>query len=296
MSGQGIATVPSAPGNVIRICGQRAGDHPLDRSRVGRRVAGSGSYTVTASNGMTVSTTGATSATMTGLTNGTSYTFTVKAHNALGASPASRRRRRSLPEPGEGGGGGQTRLGQRAGRRTWIRTRPIRATHTFQVQKRSSAGTWSTVGSYRTEGTGETKSVSLAAGTYRVVVPASGAYGGATSPAVTLTNGKPFAPDLGVGLGLQQVGNRPLGQAREPTVASPSMATSCSTAIPPRPPSGPMRRVSVCPATPCRTPRRACRTTSSTSSESSLTTPRDTALHRPPSQPFPVTVPAPRAP
>jgi Zn-dependent metalloprotease len=47
-------------------------------------------YTVTASpGGMSATTTGATTATVTGLTNGTAYTFTVTATNAIGTSPRS---------------------------------------------------------------------------------------------------------------------------------------------------------------------------------------------------------------
>jgi hypothetical protein len=47
-------------------------------------------YTVTASpGGMTASTTGATTVTVTGLKNGTSYTFTVTATNAIGTSAVS---------------------------------------------------------------------------------------------------------------------------------------------------------------------------------------------------------------
>jgi hypothetical protein len=58
---------------------------------------------------------------------------------------------------------------------------------TFQVQKRTSSGTWTTLAStYRTEGTGETKSVRLPGGTYRVKVLAKYNYRGTTSAEVAL--------------------------------------------------------------------------------------------------------------
>jgi subtilisin family serine protease len=60
--------------------------------------------------------------------------------------------------------------------------------YSFRVQKRASNGTWSTLSTvYKTEGSAETKSITLGAGTFRVVVPASTGYGSKTSAAVTLT-------------------------------------------------------------------------------------------------------------
>lgn len=58
---------------------------------------------------------------------------------------------------------------------------------TFRVQKRTSAGTWTTLSAiYRTEGSAETRTINLGRGTYRVVVAAKYTFRGATSAAVTL--------------------------------------------------------------------------------------------------------------
>lgn len=59
---------------------------------------------------------------------------------------------------------------------------------TFRVQKRRSNGTWATLATvYRTYGSGETRTLNLSKGRYRVVVPAQDGYRSATSPSVTLT-------------------------------------------------------------------------------------------------------------
>jgi alpha-tubulin suppressor-like RCC1 family protein len=83
------ATVPGSPTSVAAVAGidqaTLSWTAPVDNG--GTAVSG---YTVTASpGGKTATTTGATAATVTGLTNGTAYTFTVTATNALGTSPAS---------------------------------------------------------------------------------------------------------------------------------------------------------------------------------------------------------------
>lgn len=58
----------------------------------------------------------------------------------------------------------------------------------FKVQKKSRTGTWTTLPtSYRTEGDVETKTLNLAAGTYRVVVAPKYDHAGATSGAVALS-------------------------------------------------------------------------------------------------------------
>ncbi len=81
--------VPGAPGSVTATAGdgQAVVSWTAPASDGGSPITG---YTVTASpGGRTCQTTGALSCTVTGLTNGTEYTFTVKAANAVGTGPAS---------------------------------------------------------------------------------------------------------------------------------------------------------------------------------------------------------------
>lgn len=60
--------------------------------------------------------------------------------------------------------------------------------YSFRVQKRASNGKWSALPTvYKTDGAAESKSITLGAGTFRVVVPASKGYAAGTSAAVTLT-------------------------------------------------------------------------------------------------------------
>jgi len=61
------------------------------------------------------------------------------------------------------------------------------SSYSFRVQKRGAGGAWATMPTvYKSEGARETKSVTLAAGTYRVFVPSSGVHASAISRAVTL--------------------------------------------------------------------------------------------------------------
>jgi hypothetical protein len=83
------ATVPGKPTGVTATTGnaQATVSWSAPVSNGGSSITG---YVVTSSSGAkTCSTTGALSCTVTGLTNGTSYTFTVKARNAIGTGPAS---------------------------------------------------------------------------------------------------------------------------------------------------------------------------------------------------------------
>ncbi len=58
---------------------------------------------------------------------------------------------------------------------------------TFRLLKRRWDGSWATLSTqYRTEGSGETRSLNLSAGTYRVAVAGKYGYLGATSSSVTL--------------------------------------------------------------------------------------------------------------
>ena len=84
-----VDTVPDAPTSVTATAGNAEArvSWTAPESDGGQPVTG---YTVTASpGGKTATTAGATSATVTGLTNGTAYTFTVTATNAVGTSAAS---------------------------------------------------------------------------------------------------------------------------------------------------------------------------------------------------------------
>uniref|UniRef100_UPI0018CC17A0 fibronectin type III domain-containing protein n=5 Tax=Microbacterium TaxID=33882 RepID=UPI0018CC17A0 len=82
-------TAPVAPTAVSAVAGnaQATVSWTASVSNGGSAITG---YTVTAQpGGKTATTTGATTATVTGLANGTAYTFTVKATNAVGSSAAS---------------------------------------------------------------------------------------------------------------------------------------------------------------------------------------------------------------
>ena len=59
----------------------------------------------------------------------------------------------------------------------------------MRVQKLSAGRTWTTLpGSYHTEGSTETRSITLPKGTYRAYVPAAAGYAAAASKAITLTD------------------------------------------------------------------------------------------------------------
>ncbi len=82
------ATVPGAPTGVSATAGntEASVSWTAPAREGGSAITG---YTVTSSGGQTATTTGATTATVTGLINGTAYTFTVTATNAIGTSAAS---------------------------------------------------------------------------------------------------------------------------------------------------------------------------------------------------------------
>ena len=89
-------TAPTSPRGVTATAGNTEAElswtAPTDNG--GSAITG---YTITSSKGDIVTTTGATTATVTGLTNGTSYTFTVVATNAIGDSSPSEPSNRITP-------------------------------------------------------------------------------------------------------------------------------------------------------------------------------------------------------
>lgn len=87
--GETKPAAPGAPQSVVAVAGNRKAvvAWTAPASENGSPITG---YTVTSNpGGVSVTTTGALNATVTGLTNGTSYTFTVTATNAIGEGPAS---------------------------------------------------------------------------------------------------------------------------------------------------------------------------------------------------------------
>jgi hypothetical protein len=83
----GLVTAPSAPTNVVAIAGEASAKVYWNAPATGTAV----SYTITTSPGGTTTTAlgSATSAAVTGLTDGTAYSFTITATNAVGTSPPS---------------------------------------------------------------------------------------------------------------------------------------------------------------------------------------------------------------
>ncbi len=180
------ATVPTAPRTVKAVAGNASAavSWSAPAGNGGSAITG---YRVTASpGGKTCTSVRATACTVAGLANGTAYTFTVRASNIAGSGPVSARSAAVTPRIAV------VVTAAKAGRGNVlaVNVNPDRgaASYSFRVEKRGTNGSWATLPIvFTTEGTAETRSITLDAGTYRVSVPASGAYGSAVSAAVTLT-------------------------------------------------------------------------------------------------------------
>jgi hypothetical protein len=144
-------------------------------------------YTVTSTpGGRTCTTTGQLSCTVDRLANGTSYRFTVRARNAAGVGPASAASAPVVPRIPVSVSAQRTGYGNRLA----VDVDPDRdsAGYTFRVQKQTANRSWSPLPTtYTTTGSAETRTITLNPGTYRVHVPAAGAYGAAYSAQVRLT-------------------------------------------------------------------------------------------------------------
>ncbi|MDQ1701138.1 MAG: large repetitive protein, partial [Frankiaceae bacterium] len=109
------ATVPGAPANVVASAGdaQASVSWSAPASTGGSAITG---YTVTAApGGATATTSGAQNAVVTGLVNGTSYTFTVTATNAVGTGPASAASNAVTPSTAQSAPGAPTSVVATAG-------------------------------------------------------------------------------------------------------------------------------------------------------------------------------------
>jgi probable HAF family extracellular repeat protein len=72
----------------------------------------------------------------------------------------------------------------------WVDVTPDRGSQhwTFRVQKRTTSGSWTTLpAGYRTQGSADTRALTLGPGTFRVRVDSRFGYRGTTSAAVRLT-------------------------------------------------------------------------------------------------------------
>ncbi len=136
--------------------------------------------------GQTIPVTG-TTAIISGLRPGTAYTFSVAAHNVVGASTWSAPSAAVVPPaprcgvtvtPVKRGGSLYVNVNPNMGRGYWK----------FKVQQQRRDGTWKTLRTtYKTHGSGETRTINKSKGTYRVVVAGKYGYTGSTSNAVALT-------------------------------------------------------------------------------------------------------------
>lgn len=200
--------VPSAPASVVGSPGSASATVASNAPSSNGGAAVDSYEAVAAPGGAKCATTGAKTCAVTGLVNGTSYTFTVRAHNTSGwspASPASAAVVPTAPEVAPPAPGPEARASapvtdpgtatpttggttadtapppavvkakpKKSRSRLYVDVNPHEGSGywKFQVQKLRPDQTWARKKTYRTKGPKERRTIDLKKGTHRVVVKA----------------------------------------------------------------------------------------------------------------------------